>query len=217
MFIQWYGQSCFKIEGDKSSIVTDPFGADIGLKLPRLSANIVTVSHDHDDHNNVDAIKGVGEKPPFIITGPGEYEASNIFVYGISSFHDNSNGSERGRNVMYRIEIEGVSIGHLGDLGHILENGHAEKLEGVDILLIPIGGTYTIDGKQAMQIISQLEPRIVIPMHYDVPELKLKNKIDNTDKFCKEIGVCPKERVNKFKISKKDLPQDDLQVVLFEP
>ena len=217
MIIQWFGQSCFRIESDKSALVTDPFDANIGLRVPRLSANVVTVSHDHDDHNNASAVKGVGEAAPFIITNPGEYEVNNIFIYGIPSFHDDEKGQKRGSNIIYRFELEGMSVAHLGDLGHILENGQTEKLEGVDILMIPVGGTYTINSKQAIQLISQLEPRIVIPMHYAIPGLKLSNKIDTLDPFCKEIGVCPKETVNKFKISKKDLPQEDLQVVVFQP
>jgi len=217
MVIQWFGQSCFRIESDTSALVTDPFDASIGLKVPRLSANVVTISHDHHDHNNTAAVKGAGETAPFVITRPGEYEVSNIFIYGIPSFHDTTQGNERGKNIMYRFEVEGISLAHLGDLGHMLENGHIEKLEGIDILMIPVGGTYTITGKQATQLISQLEPRIVIPMHYTIPGLKLSNKIDTLDPFCKEIGVCPKEAVNKFKISKKDLPQEDLRVVVFEP
>lgn len=217
MIITWNGHSCFKIESDKSSIVTDPYGDEYGLKLPRLSADIVTSSHDHNDHNNIKAVKAANSEDangPFVINGPGEYEIKDTFVYGIPSWHDDKKGTERGANIIYRIEMEGMSIAHLGDLGHMLEQEQIEKLEGIDILMIPVGGNYTIDGKQATQIISQLEPRIVIPMHYSIKGLKAK--IDGLDPFCKEIGVCPPERVAKFKIAKKDLPQEDLKVVIFE-
>lgn len=217
MNITWHGQSCFKIEGEKATVVTDPFGPNYGLKVPRLTADIVTVSHDHGDHNNIEAVKPAGESQIFVISNPGEYEVKGVFVYGVPSFHDDSKGSERGSNNIYRIEIDGVSIGHLGDLGHTLEQSQLERLEGVDILMVPVGGTFTINGKEAVKIISQIEPRIVIPMHYDIKGLKTPKKIDGLDTFCKEIAICPKEALNKFKVTKKDLPQQDLQVVLLQP
>lgn len=217
MIINWFGQSCFKIQGDKAILVTDPLGKDYGLKMPRLTADIVTISHNHNDHNNAEAVKGINETKPFIIDRPGEYEVKDTFIYGIPAFHDNQKGKERGDNIMYRIEMDGISIAHLGDLGHDLINGQIEKLEGVDILMIPVGGSYTINAKQATELISQLEPRIVIPMHYNLPGLKLKNKIDGIDAFCKEFGACPKEEINKFKVTKKDLPQDNIKVVVLQP
>ena len=217
MIITWHGQACFKIEGEKATIVTDPLGSDYGLKVPRLTADVVTVSHDHGDHSNIAAVKPVGEGKVFIISHPGEYEIKGVFIYGVTSFHDGSQGSERGLNNIYRIELDGISIGHLGDLGHTLEQSQLEKLEGVDILMIPVGGTYTIDGKEATKVISQIEPRIVIPMHYNIKGLKTPKKIDDLDTFCKEIAICPKETLNKFKVTKKDLPQEDLRVVVLEP
>lgn len=219
MIINWFGQACFKIQGNKSTIITDPFNNSYGLRLPRLAGDIVTSSHDHGDHNNVKIVKEVGEDKPFVINSPGEYEVKNTFIYGIPSWHDDKQGELRGPNIIYRFEIDGISLAHLGDLGHLLENGQIQKLEGIDILMIPVGGNFTINGKQATQIISQLEPRIVIPMHYQIPGLKFKGgeKIDTRDPFCKEIGVCPPETVSKFKIIKKDLPQEDLRVVILEP
>ena len=216
MIINWFGQSCFKIQGDKSILVTDPFDALLGLKVPRLAADVLTISHDHGDHNNVAAVKGVTEETPHIITGPGEFEVKGIFIQGILSYHDNKQGLERGKNIIYRFEIDGINIAHLGDLGHLLMNGQIEKLEGIDILLIPVGGGPTIDAKQATEIISQLEPRIVIPMHYNLPGLKIKTKLADLNAFCKEIGICPKEKLSKLKITKKDLPTEELQVIVFE-
>jgi L-ascorbate metabolism protein UlaG (beta-lactamase superfamily) len=218
MIITWYGQSCFSIQGEKSTLVTDPFGDKYGLRLPKLAADVVTVSHDHDDHNNVAAIGGAGgENKPFLITDPGEYERRGIFVYGIPSFHDGQGGSERGKNIIYRIEFEGISIAHLGDLGHALEPEQREKLEGVDIVMVPVGGTYTIDGKEAAALVNDLEPRIIIPMHYDIPGLKLSKPIDDLDRFCNQIGICPKESIAKLKITKKELPQDQMQVITLTP
>ena len=215
MIITWHGQSCFKIQGDKATIITDPYGDDYGLKLPRLAGDIVTISHDHGDHNNAKAIKGAQDnQAPFVVSGPGEYEIKETFIYGVPAWHDDKQGAERGGNTIYRFEIDGISIAHLGDLGHLLEDAQLAKLEGVDILMIPVGGNYTIDGKQATQVISQVEPRIVIPMHYSIKGLNAK--IDKLDTFCKEIGVCPPNTVEKLKIVKKDLPQEDLQIVIFE-
>ncbi|MFA5021764.1 MAG: MBL fold metallo-hydrolase [Patescibacteria group bacterium] len=217
MIITWFGQSCFKLEGQNCVLVTDPFDKTLGLKLPRLATDVVTISHQHYDHNNLEGVKGLNTDQPFIIDQPGEYEVKNIFIYGINSYHDANEGKDQGKNIIYRIEIDGISLAHLGDLGHTLTDEQVEKLEGVDILMIPVGGVYTINAKKATEIISQVEPRLVIPMHYDLPELKVKNKLDNVNSFCKEIGVCPKEKINKLKITKKDLPNDNMQVVIMQP
>ena len=213
MIINWLGQSCFKIQDKDATLVTDPYGASVGFKLPRLSADIVTTSHDHDDHNNVSAVSGVNGSP-FIISGPGEYEIKGIFVYGIPAWHDKSEGKERGANTIYRIEVEGISIVHLGDLGHTLSEETVAKLEGVDILLIPVGGKWTIGAHEAVEVISELEPRIVIPMHYKIPGLKVD--VDPVDKFLKEMGASKAEKLPKLKIVKKDLPQEETKVILLE-
>jgi len=212
MHITWHGQSCFKIQGQNVTIITDPFDKSYGLKVPRMAADIITSSHDHNDHNNVKAVKGIDESSPFIITGSGEYEVKDVFVYGIPCFHDKNEGQDRGENTIYRIEIDNLTLVHLGDLGHAFANGQLEKLKQVDILFVPVGGVYTIDAKAASEVISQIEPRIVIPMHYQIPGLKLK--LDSLDKFCKEIGVCPTEKLAKLKIAKKDLPAEDMKVVV---
>jgi len=176
MIISWFGQSCFKIQGEKSTLVTDPFDKSFGLKVPRLAADVVTTSHDHKDHNNTKVVRGIAENQPFIIDGPGEYEVKNIFIYGVKAYHDNKEGQERGENIIYRIGIDGISIAHLGDLGHALKNGQIERLEGVDILMIPVGGIYTIDAKKETEVISQIEPRIEIPIHYHIKGMKTPKK-----------------------------------------
>lgn len=211
MYITWLGQSCFKLQdkigSDGVLLVTDPYGDDIGLKMPRFEADIVTVSHGHFDHNNTEAIRG----QPFIINTAGEYEIKGVFVEGVESAHDDKNGSERGENIIYRIEMEDISITHLGDLGHVLDTKQLEKLEGTDILLIPVGGKYTINAAKAVEVISQIEPRIVIPMHYKIPGLKAD--IDGVEKFIKELGLKPRQE-EKLKISKKDLPTEDMELVV---
>lgn len=217
MIIYWHGQSCFTLQGDKTTVVTDPFDKSFGLRVPRLQADVLTISHSHEDHNNTEAVRAATENGLFIIDGPGEYEAGNVFIQGVASYHDASQGADRGQNTMYRFEIDGISIAHLGDVGHKPTEDQMEKLEGIDILLIPVGGVFTINGKEATEIITNIEPRIIIPMHYNIPGLKTSKPLDDISVFCKEIGICPKEVISKYKIAKKDLPTDDMQVVLLTP
>ena len=208
MQIFWHGQSCFKIQGGDTAVIIDPYDKTIGLKVPRLQGNIVLTTHGHYDHN---AVKAVGGNP-FIVNGPGEYEKNDIFILGLSSWHDEVKGAERGPNTIYIITMEGMNIAHLGDLGHVLEGEQLAKLDNIDILLIPVGGVYTLDAKKAAQVVSQIEPRIVIPMHYKIPGLNIK--LDSVENFIKEMGVSKPEKVDKFKIAKKDLPADKIEVVI---
>ncbi|MBU4360506.1 MBL fold metallo-hydrolase [Candidatus Parcubacteria bacterium] len=222
MTINWFGQSFFKIttknsNGEDVVIAIDPFNKDYGLKVPtKFDADIVLISHDHKDHNNVDLIKGANLSPePFVISGPGEYEIKGVMVYGIPAFHDDKQGAERGEITMFLIESEGIWLAHLSDLGQkTLENGQLEQLQSVDILMIPVGGVFTIDAKDASNIISQIEPRVIIPMHYKLPDLKLD--IDNVDKFIKEQGLTPEEIEGKLKINKKDLPDEDTKLFVMK-
>lgn len=211
MIIQWIGQSCFKIQsknnGSEVTIVTDPYDEKTGPKMPKIQADIVTISHDHHDHNNLDAIKG----EPFIVNTPGEYETKEILIYGIPSQHDDKKGEGRGNNIIYKIVSEELHIAHLGDLGHILNDEQLEKIGNVDILMIPIGGNYTIDSKKAIEIISQIEPRIVIPMHYKMPGFT--SDIATADEFIKNCGL-PLEKLDKLKIVKKDLPPDTTKLIV---
>lgn len=210
MIITWQGHSCFKIQdklsADGITVVTDPFDKKIGLKAPNFEADIVTVSHDHYDHNNISALRG----NPFVIKTAGEYDIKGVAIYGVESKH----GGEKEKNtvnIMYRFEVDNISVAHLGDLGEALNDKQLELLAGVDILLLPVGGKYTLDAKKAVEVVSQIEPRIVIPMHYKVDGLEID--IDGVDKFIREIGIKPIEE-EKLKISKKDLPAEDMQVVI---
>jgi L-ascorbate metabolism protein UlaG (beta-lactamase superfamily) len=211
MIITWQGHSCFKIQDkigpDGVTLVTDPFNKETGLKVPNFEADIITVSHDHGDHNNTAALRGT----PFIIDCAGEYDRKGILIEGIDSFHDEKKGEERGGNIIYRIEVDDISVAHLGDLGTVLDNTQLEKLVGTDVLLIPVGGVHTLDAKKAVEVISQIEPRIVIPMHYKTEGLKFD--LDPIDKFIKELGLTPSYE-EKLKISKKDLPSEDMELVI---
>ena len=214
MQIIWHGQSCFQIitsqgKNNQVSIVIDPFSEDIGLKLPKLEADVLLVTHQHYDHNNVKAVGG----NPFLVQGPGEYEIKEVFVQGISSFHDSSLGKEKGTNTVYTIEAEDLKLCHLGDLGQKeLQPEQIEKIGEVDILMIPVGGVYTISAKEAVKIMSQIEPSIIIPMHYQLPKLKIK--LDGLDKFFKVMGIKKLDSLSKLSIKKKDISPEEAKIIV---
>ncbi|TAK05065.1 lactamase [Patescibacteria group bacterium] len=203
----WHGLSCFRIlaktDTDEVAIVTDPFAPEMGVKLPRnLTAQIVTLSHEHLGHGAAEQVGG----EPFVIRGPGEYEVKDVFVYGIPSGHGAPKGKKEGPNTLYRFEIGDLSIAHLGDIGHPLTDLELDRLEDIDVLLVPVGGQgSTIGADEAVKIVNRLEPRVVIPMHYADADIKLK--LDSADTFFREVGGTA-EKVEKLKISRKDLPQD---------
>ncbi|OGD83495.1 hypothetical protein A3A54_01290 [Candidatus Curtissbacteria bacterium RIFCSPLOWO2_01_FULL_39_62] len=214
--IWWYGQACFKVKGKDASVVFDPYDPSYtGLKPQKLDANIVCVTHDHGDHNNSASVKGVEEgESPFVIKGPGEYEKNGVNVVGIQSFHDESGGSERGNNTIYLATVDDINIVHLGDLGQkTLTEEQKEELSLCDVLMIPVGGVYTITAKEAPDIISSLEPKIVIPMHYKTPGLKFG--LDGVEGFLKAMGKEESERVSKLSVSRDKLPEE-LEIVLLE-
>lgn len=215
MIITWLGHSCFKFQTPQATVVIDPYSNDIGIRFPRVSADFLLVTHAHGDHSNVDAVGG----SPYVVSGPGEYEVRGVFAQGIPAYHDAVEGKERGRITMYRIEAEGMVIAHLGDFGQPkLTDEQFEALNGADILCVPVGGHYTIDAKAAVDIITQLEPRIVIPMHYKIPGLDAKRfPIDGVEKFIKHMGVTTNGHEEKLKLSKKDLPQDETKVIILKP
>jgi L-ascorbate metabolism protein UlaG (beta-lactamase superfamily) len=218
MTIQWYGHSCFKIStkpegrgsGEDVVIFTDPFNKEIGLRPPQGRADIVTVSHNHPDHNNAEALRG----EPKVLDLPGEYSIKGVTIKGTNSFHDKKEGAERGLNTIFIIESEGIRICHLGDLATSLNNKQLEEINGVDIVMVPIGGRHSLDGKEAKNVIDQIEPKMVLPMHYKIKGSKLQ--ADDEKVFCKEIGTCPREKVAKLILRKKDFEGKESEVVLME-
>ncbi|HEX7586573.1 MAG TPA: MBL fold metallo-hydrolase [Patescibacteria group bacterium] len=216
MIISYYGHSCFKITTkpagrgqDEVTIFLDPFDKSIGLRPPQGQADLVLVSHDHPDHNNVAALKG----EPAVINIPGEYSVKGISLVGIPSLHkEPQSGEEKIINTIFILESEDLRICHLGDLGTDLSEKQLEEINGVDILMIPIGGKYTIDHKMAVELIKKIEPAIVIPMHYKINGSTVD--IADEKKFCSEIGNCPKDQPSKINIKKKDLEEKRMEVVL---
>jgi len=216
MQITWKGQSCFQITTQKTktpvNITIDPFSPEIGLRPPTGAADIVLVTHDHYDHNNTKALLG----QPFIISGPGEYEIRDVYILGIPSWHDSSGGKERGQNTIYVIDAEDLRVCHLGDLGQKeLTEDQLEKIGQVDILMIPVGGNFTISEKEAQKIMSQIEPKITIPMHYSIPKLKVK--LDGVDKFLKSLGIKSMKPEPRLSIKKKDILPEEAKIIVLEP
>lgn len=209
MEITWLGHSCFKIRGKQTTIITDPYSPDLGYSLGKLNASIVTVSHLHPGHSFTAGVGG----DPRAITGSGEYEISNVLVIGVATFHDEDRGKIRGGNTAYLIEIDEISICHLGDLGHVLTDEQVEELGNVDVLLVPVGGVSTIDSQVAAEIVRQLEPKAVIPMHYKTPALS--RKLEPVEAFLKEMGADNITPQAKLSLTKSSLPIST-QVFLLE-
>lgn len=217
MVIVWHGQSCFEVianpvKNGQVKIVIDPFSEEIGLKLPKMEADIVLATHSHYDHNNV---KGAGGSA-FLVEGPGEYEVKNVYIRGISSWHDAREGKERGENTIYAIEAEDLKICHLGDFGQAeLTADQLDAIGEVDVLMVPVGGVYTIEAKEALKVMAQLEPKITVPMHYGLPKLKVK--LEGVEKFLKAVGVKTTEPQPKLTVKKKDLSQEEARIVVLTP
>lgn len=212
MDITWLGHASFRIKGKGASIVTDPFDfKTVGLKFPRVEADIVTVSHHHFDHDQVQVVGG----DPFVVDGPGEYEVKGVSIFGIQTYHDNKNGAERGTNTVYSIVIDGIRVCHLGDLGHKLSSEQLGEIGNVDVLFVPVGGFYTIDSVEASEAILVIDPKVVIPMHYKVLGLnpEVFGKLEGLENFVKEIGLEP-TKVDKYTITQDKLPEERQVVVL---
>lgn len=212
MEITFLGHSSFKLKGKTGSVVTDPFDPQmVGLKYAGVEGDIVTVSHEHDDHNRVSQVMGVRK----VISGPGEYEILGISILGFPSFHDDKGGSLRGKNTIYVFEIDGLRLAHLGDLGHALSEELVEDLGDIDILMVPVGGEYTIGPDGAANVVSAIEPTIVIPMHYQMPGLKLEtfSKLSGVEPFLKEVGLSS-VNLPKLILKKEELGEDKKVVVL---
>ena len=213
MDITWFGHSCFRLRDRSVSVVTDPYGKDIGLILPRVRADLVTVSHDADDHNYVRGVKS-GFRT---LAGPGEYEISGVFVTGIELRGERKRKDQvsKLRNTVFLFEFEDLTICHLGDLDHVPSQAQVEEgLSQVDVLLIPVGGGESLSAAQASEVIGLLEPRVVIPMHYKVKGLSPDVKLDPVTKFLKEMGLDNVPTQETLRVTHSTLPEETLVVLL---
>lgn len=212
MKITFLGHSSFKIEASGVTVVTDPFDSGkVGLPFPKVEAGLVLSSHDHFDHNAVDAVAG----EPFVISGPGEYEVGGIKVRGFETFHDDKEGKERGKNTVYLFQVEDVTLCHLGDLGHVLGENVVEEIGDLDVLFVPVGGVYTINPEEAAKVSAQLEPKYIVPMHYRIKGMaKTFDELQPVSTFLEEMGVEDLEPKKELSVSKKSLPEEPEVVVL---
>lgn len=206
--IRWLGHACFEITAPSGiTVVTDPFDEQVGYPLPAVSADVVTVSHNHFDHNNVSVVKG----NPRVFKGPGTHEAHGITAKGVATFHDEAGGRKRGKNTVFVFDVGGVRLCHLGDLGHVLTEEQVREIGPVDVLLVPVGGVYTIGAEQAKSVAAQLKPRIIVPMHYLTPDLKFE--LEPPERFL--AGMKNVERAkNTFEIPVSHVPGEARTVVM---
>ena len=214
MEITWYGLSSFRLREGGVTVVCDPFDKSIGLQMPRIRADIVTISHDRPGHNAIDRLTG----EPKVLSGPGEYEVKNVFVTGLVTYHKNGGAEKPERNVAYFFDFDGLVVGHLGDLGKVPTQTQVEEVGDIDILLVPVGGGEVLDASKAAEVIGLLEPRILIPMHYQHPGLNPKTfaDLDPVDKFLKELGITDPTQTDTLKITKSAL-SEETQVMLLTP
>lgn len=205
--VQWLGHACFLItSSDGTRVMTDPFDESVGYPVPAVEADVVSTSHSHFDHNSVSVVKG----SPEVVKDAGESTAAGISFLGVSSYHDDVGGSERGQNVIFAWEMDGIHLAHLGDLGHTLTDDQVAEIGKVDILLIPVGGFFTIDAKQAAEVVEQLSPKLVFPMHYKTDAINFP--IAGVDEFL--AGKDNVKSVNGSTIVVRELPETTKIVVL---
>ncbi len=214
MDIKYFGHSSFFIKSKDAKLVTDPFDSKmVGLKFARVEADIVTVSHHHADHDRTNLVNG----DALIIDMPGEYEKKGLRVFGYQTYHDKQKGAERGENLAFKIEGETISVLHCGDLGLVWEDSFIDQLGEVDVLLVPVGGFYTIDSDEAVELVKKIEPSIVIPMHYNNSKLNQQvfDKLSPVDDFLKKIGAENLTPVAKLTVKKEEL-LEEMKVVVME-
>jgi len=211
MEITWYGQTCFRLsERGMATVVTDPYPPDVGITFPRPRASVVTVSHDDPQCRYTSGVRG-----PFkLLDGPGEYEIGGVFITGIATFADDKRGASRGLNTAFTFDFDGLTVCHLGRLGHVPTQSQVENLGTVNILLVPVGGGGSLSPARASEVISLFEPSLVIPMHYKVQGLKIS--LGTLGRFLKEMGLEKVDRQEMLKVSRTSL-SEETQVVVLKP
>ncbi|HEV3233099.1 MAG TPA: MBL fold metallo-hydrolase [Candidatus Dormibacteraeota bacterium] len=212
MEISFVGHACFRLRGREASVVVDPYGKGLGLTTltpSKFAADILTISHDHPGHNNSAMVGG----EPKIVDCPGEYEIRGVAIRGVAAYHDNEKGVKLGKVTLFAIEIDDVVVAHLGDLGHPLTELQQEQLGAVDVLLVPAGGGTALSATQAAEVTNQVEPKIVVPMHYKLPGMKLA--LDEPKHFASEMGIDKIEYQPKLSLSGKP-SNDETRVVFLE-
>lgn len=212
MKIKWLGHSTFKIKSE-TTLVIDPHNPEAGGRLPEdLTADTILVTHNHMDHNFTQAVRGI----PQVFSQVGDFEAQEYKIKGIASYHDNTGGSQRGNNIIYTIKAEGLTICHMGDLGHLLTAGQIEEIGRVDILMIPVGGYYTIDGDEAAQVVKQINPSVVLPMHYKPINSDIVYNITDAKPFCDSLGWDVTEKPSELDVNPANISLAQHKIILFK-
>jgi len=206
--LTWLGHACFRLRGKNAVAVTDPYPPSLGPKLSRLEADVVTVSHPHPNHSHLQTVKG------HILDGPGEYEVKGVTVNGLATFHDTSGGDQHGRNTIFLIDVDDVRVCHLGDLGHRLDDAALEQIGTVDVLLVPVGGGNSLDATGAAEVVRQIEPRMVVPMHYALPAVK--KQLEGVDRFLKEMAAPEVEPIQRLSVQATTGETETTRVVVLE-
>jgi L-ascorbate metabolism protein UlaG (beta-lactamase superfamily) len=208
--IDWFGHSCFRLREGGVTLVLDPYDKSIGYNMPRIRADIVTVSHNSPGHTGVAAIKGESK----VLARAGEYEVKGVFITGVQTWRKAGvQGEPKEENVVFVFEFNDLTVCHLGDLSQVLTQAQVEALPNIDILMVPVGGGTALNADEAAEVISMVEPHIVIPMHYETP-LETVVKLDPLGKFLKEMGVSEHAPQESLKVSHSDLPEETQVVVL---
>ena len=210
MEITWYGHSCFRLtERNYATVVTDPFDSkEIGYFPLKLKADIVTVSHDAPGHNNREAVKGASH----VIDGPGEFEIGGVFITGVQTDSTGKKAKDIIRNTIYVFDYDGITVAHLGDLKQAPSQAEIDALGTVNVALVPVGGGGGLNAAKAAEIISLLEPNIVVPMHYATEDVKVS--LDSLNKFIKEMGLAKPESQPSLKVTRSGLPEETHVIVL---
>jgi L-ascorbate metabolism protein UlaG (beta-lactamase superfamily) len=210
MEITWYGHSCFRLtERNFVTVVTDPYDhKKVGYEPLKLKAEIVTISHDAPGHNNSDAVKGTTH----VLTGPGEFEIGGVFITAVQTDSVAKKAKDSVRNTIYVFDYDGITVAHLGDLQKIPTQNEVELLGSVNVALVPVGGGTSLNAAKAAEVVSMLEPNLVVPMHYSTPDSKLN--LDALGKFIKEMGLSKPEAQPSLKVSRSSLPEETHVVVL---
>ncbi|RLE92162.1 MAG: Zn-dependent hydrolase [Thermoprotei archaeon] len=203
VIVKWHRHACFEIRGSSVTVVIDPHdGASLGIAPPSCKGDVILVTHDHFDHNAVSIVAKPDSE--ILVMLRGEKTVKGVYVKGIKTYHDKFEGRQRGENTVYLFIVDGIRFAHLGDLGHVLNESEIKELGEVDVLFIPVGGTYTIGAKEAAEIVNKLSPKLVMPMHYKIPGLELP--LSEVDKFASKFEKV-EEKPNEVEVTKENLPE----------
>jgi L-ascorbate metabolism protein UlaG (beta-lactamase superfamily) len=211
MEISFLGHACFRLRGREASVIIDPYSKSLGLptQVPsRFASDILCITHDHPSHNNAAMVGG----NPKVVTRPGEYEIKGVGIRGVQAYHDDAKGERLGKVTLFAVELDDIVIAHLGDIGHGLTEAQQDQLGSIDVLLLPVGGGQSLSATQAADVANQLEPKVVIPMHYKLPGLKVE--LDDPEHFAKEMGIEAIDYQPKYSVSSKPASEETRVVFL---